>query len=170
MAEHSPTPWQSNGPYLYGSGEVRYVRIGRAMPEPDIIGRTICEIGLWLDMPEEQEANGTFIVLAANCHEELVAALEPFGYDDPQGDCFSDDAPVEIRCEGYVLLTATAGDLRQAAAALAKAKEGTVDERPQGDIYYAADYERDLKHEDGREEDENWMQRIRDDEDRFLGR
>jgi len=44
------------------------------------------------------------------------------------------------------------------------------DEKPQGDIYYAADYERDLKHEDGREEDENWMQRIRDDEDRFLGR
>ena len=123
MAEHSPTPWQSNGPYLYGSGEVRYVRIGRAMPEPDIIGRTICEIGLWLDMPEEQEANGTFIVRAVNCHKELVAALEPFGYDDPQGDCFSDDAPVEIRCEGYVLLTATAGDLRQAAAALAKAKE-----------------------------------------------
>ena len=57
------------------------------------------------------------------CHEELVKALEPFGYDDPQGDCFSDDASVEIRCEGYVLLTATAGDLRQAAAALAKAKE-----------------------------------------------
>ena len=76
MTEHTPTPWQSNGPYLYGSGEVRYVRIGRAMPEPDIIGRTICEIGLWLDMPEEQEANGTFIVLAANCHEELVAALK----------------------------------------------------------------------------------------------
>jgi len=39
-----------------------------------------------------------------------------------------------------------------------------------GDIYFAADYERDLKHEDGREEDENWIQRIRDDEDRFLGR
>jgi hypothetical protein len=73
-------------------------------------------------------ADADFLLRAVNCHEELVKALEPFGYDDPQGDCFSDDAPVEIRCEGYVLLTATAGDLRQAAAALAKAKEPTSDE------------------------------------------
>jgi len=81
------------------------------------------ELGrLWLNGDDAKE-KAAFIVRAVNCHEELVKALEPFGYDDPQGDCFSDDAPVEIRCEGYVLLTATAGDLRQAAAALAKAKE-----------------------------------------------
>jgi len=113
MTEHTPTPWQSNGPYLYGSGEVRYVRIGRGMPEPDIIGRTICEIGLWLDMPEEQEANGTFIVLAANCHEELVAALEEI-----QGN--ADEYPTSNSYGKDRCVSRIAGI---AAAALAKAKE-----------------------------------------------
>ena len=116
MAEHSPTPWQSNGPYLYGSGEVRYVRIGRAMPEPDIIGRTICEIGLWLDMPEEQEANGTFIVRAANCHEDLVRELE---------DCEL-SLKLDVDEWGSPRLKGTLANIR---AALATAKESRLQQQ-----------------------------------------
>jgi len=96
--------------------QVRYTTNGAKLwrGQPDVKGSLVGTV-----KPEW----AAFIKRAVNCHAELLAALEPFGYDDPQGDCFSDDAPVEIRCEGYVLLTATAGDLRQAAAALAKAKE-----------------------------------------------
>jgi hypothetical protein len=86
------------------------------MPEPDIIGRTICEIGLWLDMPEEQEANGTFIVRAVNCHKELVAALDlvdTVSWPEDYGGwrCTFDDK-----------------EWQQIQGALAKAKEGVADE------------------------------------------
>ena len=110
MAEHTPIPWRRNGHFVETATKPPFA---------------VCDV--YGEGQILQEV-GDLIVRVANCHEELVAALEPFGYDDPQGDCFSDDAPVEIRCEGYVLLTATAGDLRQAAAALAKAKEPTSDE------------------------------------------
>ena len=33
-------------------------------------------------------------------------------------------------------------------------------------IVWAADYERDLKHEDGREWDESWLGKLREEEDR----
>jgi hypothetical protein len=55
------------------------------------------------------------LTAAAARSAELEALLQPFAYDDPQGDCFPDDDVVEIRCEGYQLLTATMGDLREAA-------------------------------------------------------
>jgi len=42
-----------------------------------------------------------------------------------------------------------------------------ADEKPQGDIYYAADYERDLKHDTGEDEFETWIARNQDEEERW---
>jgi len=41
------------------------------------------------------------------------------------------------------------------------------DEEPQDDIYYAADYERDLKHDTGEDEFETWIARNQDEEERW---
>ena len=94
--KHTPTPWTREGrSILSGNGNV--LALGN------------------LALPKEQsDANVEFIVLAANCHEELVAALQPIAAaysDNPGTSDLDNEQPVTIAL----------GDVRRAWAALGKA-------------------------------------------------
>ena len=67
MVSHAPTPWHQGKNYpsriLSGSGSDRNIIAGTCLPADE-------------DAPNEVElANAAHIVLVANCHDELLAAL-----------------------------------------------------------------------------------------------
>ena len=65
---HTAGPWKAKGPYIIGGNtEVHHLYIQQA-PE----GRTIADVGLWLDMVKEQEANARLMAEAPS----LLAALK----------------------------------------------------------------------------------------------
>ena len=99
MAEHTPTPW-----YAMASVTGWQVRASgtliAAMMTPTI---------------RQRQPNARFIVRAVNCHEALVRELE---------DCEL-SLKLDVDEWGSPRLKGTLANIR---AALAKAKEGTVDE------------------------------------------
>lgn len=65
-AQHAPTPWSTNGRYIYSADRWAILDAGYGVvAAPDTAGMT-----------PAQCATAEFIVRAANCHDELVAALQ----------------------------------------------------------------------------------------------
>jgi hypothetical protein len=106
--KHTPTPWHVDPealPAMQGGAVVRGPA-GYRVAETyngDVAGGDRPGLG-----------NAEFIVLAANCHEELVAALQPIAAaysDDPGTSDLYNEQPVTI----------TLGDVRRVWRALGKA-------------------------------------------------
>ena len=105
MAEHTQTPW-----YAMASGDCDWVVMAGGTPIADMTTPTLAML----------EPNARFIVRAVNCHKELVEALEDAIklINDMNG------------CHGCADNSADEDNSRRnaVAAALAKAKEGALDE------------------------------------------
>lgn len=112
MSEHTPTPWSTNGTFLWLTDDRATInKLGHhyAMDIPD---------GYLDAIPRDQwTANLHFICHAVNHHDELVAALKPFAVlATPHGD----DHEQIAHNVGVTL-----GDCRRARAVLAKMESGS---------------------------------------------
>jgi len=141
MAEHTPTPWQQGR--LLSTTVTREwdddYREQKEYEESALVcvnfhasdeGRSRRIIAVATHMDGNAGANAAFIVRAVNCHEELVAALEPFSR------AWTAKRHVRVVVafydyDGKVLRVCDIeeADFRRASAALAKAKESRLQQQ-----------------------------------------
>lgn len=106
--KHTPTPWTTPGT----DGESRVVCAilkGKRRTLAHVYGGDGTAVNI-----AQRDANTEYIVLAANCHDDLIAALQPIAAaypDDPGTSDLDNEQPVTI----------TLGDVRRVWAALGKA-------------------------------------------------
>ena len=115
MAEHTPGPWRANGSYVDTKNGMA-LEIAHVMQ----VG-----VGYAPRSPEESKFNARLIAAAP----ELLAALAPFAHfaEVYENKIVAEGQPARDSDIFYRLnsVMITLGDLRQARAALAKAKGGT---------------------------------------------
>ena len=121
MRKHTPTPYQYTPyPNLFGGHSCGVIECTEAVRRD---GRVVAYVRSGPNMPDDEaEANGFNLAHAANCHAELVAALEK-----------ARRIVVDVRLYGATTKSAR-NALEEIDAALDKVKSGTADEVQQQDM------------------------------------